>query len=76
MNNAKRSKLIKALSMLSEAEALVSDVLDDEQESIDNLPENLSGSERYEKMEAAIDALASAIEQIHDASNYVEEAME
>lgn len=43
-------------SILEDIEAL----RDEEQESLDNMPENLQGSERYETSEAAVDSLDEA----------------
>ena len=41
---------------------------------LDNMPENLQSSERYEKMEAAIDSLEAAIESIDSAKESIGEA--
>lgn len=64
-------------SILEDIEAL----RDEEQESLDNMPENLQGSERYETSEAAVDSLDeaySALEELNDniqnALDYLEDA--
>ena len=41
--------------------------MSDEQEKLDNLEENFSGTERYEKIEEGISALEEAIENIQTA---------
>ena len=73
MNNARRKILNnandivrEALAKLSEALEMVEGVRDDEQDSLDNIPENLWGSERYEKSEEAVDNLESVISEIED----------
>lgn len=76
MNNKKRESLKDAKMYLERASNIVSKVLDDEQDCLDNMPENLQASERYERMEAAIDKLEEAIEQIDGAKENIDEASE
>lgn len=54
MNNKRRSTLNDALKLLEEASNIVSQVLDEEQDSFDNIPENLQDSDRYSKAESAV----------------------
>lgn len=42
---------------------------------MDNCPENLQGSERYEKMEDAVDNLNDALEKLEEAKEYIEAAI-
>jgi len=42
---------------------------------LDNMPENLEGSERYSTMESAIDSLDDAIDKIEEAQDSIDEAM-
>ena len=51
MNRGRRSSLKEATSLLDRAISLISDARDEEQDCLDNLPENLQNSERYESME-------------------------
>lgn len=60
--------------MLEYASDIVSSVIDEEQECLDNMPENLTDSERYQKMEAAVEKLEEAAEQIGAAIDCIEEA--
>lgn len=76
MNDKKRQKLSKAMSLLREAAGYVNDVRDDEDDALSNMPENLQYSDRYEKMENAIDALESASNNIDEAINNIEIASE
>ena len=74
MNERRRSSLKRALSMLASASAMVDQAAEEEQESMDNLPENLQGSVQYEKMEDAVSLLESAIEDIESASERIRDA--
>ena len=75
MNDKKRQKLSKAMSLLREAAGYVNDVRD-EDDALSNMPENLQYSDRYEKMEKAVDALESASESIESAIDNIDEATE
>lgn len=74
MNNKRRDLLRLAGNMLDRALGYVTRALDAEQDCLDNMPENLQYSERYEKMEAAIDNLETAVERIDEAKDCLEEA--
>ena len=54
MNNTRRKKIAKAIELIEKAVEILEDVKNEEQEAIDNMPENLAGSERAEKMEEYI----------------------
>ena len=65
MNKERRRRIVDAIKKI---ESLVQNILDDEQEAYDNMPENLQESENglnsvdaQENLEAAIDALEEAI---------------
>lgn len=76
MNNQKRKSLEVAVDLLNRASEIVSVVLDDELDSLENMPENLQASEKYERMEEAVDKLDEAIEQIDRAQDCINEASE
>jgi len=67
--------LNRAKNMLSSAATLVSTVIDQEEDALDNTPENLQYSETYEKREAAIDALNDASESIDTAIEKIGDAI-
>ena len=48
MNNVRRKKLTSALSLLNSASEMLSQAAEEEQDCLDNLPESLQGTERYE----------------------------
>ena len=75
MNNGKRELLRRSLTMIGGAIELVSGVPYDERDCLDNIPENLSGSERYQMMETAIDNLENAIDYLKDASEAIVETI-
>ena len=76
MNNQKREKLKLARGFLSKASDIVSSVLDDEQDCLDNMPDNLQYSDRYERMEAAISKLEDGLNSLEPAEECLEEAAE
>lgn len=71
INNRKRKELHRAIGLLNQGKFIVRNVLDNEQDCLDNLPENLQDSERAIKFEDAVDALESAEEDIDSAIDYV-----
>ena len=64
----------RASALLGAASGLVSTALEQEEDALDNMPENLQGSERYEKIEAAVDLLNDASECIDSAIEKINEA--
>lgn len=76
MNGKKRGQLREARALLLQAANIVSQVLDDEQYCLDNIPENLQSSEKYEHMETTISKLEDAVENIETAEEYLNEASE
>lgn len=69
MNNIRRISLKALIEKLNELDSLreeimsgIQDVLDEEQESYDNLPESLQYSDRGDKMQENIDSMQSVID--------------
>lgn len=60
MNKARRAILTKVCDSLVDLQEEVSGVRDEEEEAMENLPESLQGSERYEQMEEAVGVLDDA----------------
>ena len=75
MNKEKRNDLNTAIESLERAKGIVGTVRNREQDCLDNIPENLEGSERYSTMESAIDSLDDAIDKIEEAQDSIDEAM-
>lgn len=75
MNNRRRKRLQQAMVALETVNAAVSAAADEEQDCLDNLPENLQGSEQYEKMENAVSLLQEAVENLDTAFDHIQEAL-
>lgn len=74
MNDKRRKALKDAKMYMERVSNIISCVLDEEQDALDNMPENLQYSEKYERIEMAIDKLESALEQIDNAKEDIDEA--
>jgi len=46
MNKIRRKKLQQILDQIEEMHSLLEEILEEEEEALDNIPENLQGSER------------------------------
>lgn len=67
MNKARRNSIQKVIdkltslqSFLENVESDVENILDEETEYLDNIPENLQSSQRYTQAENACDSLGTA----------------
>lgn len=49
-------------------------LLEEEEDARDNIPESLQNSERYERADAACDAIQSSIDSLEEAIENIEEA--
>ena len=67
--------LNRARGMLSSTASLVTTATDGEEDSLDNMPENLQYGALYEKKEAVIDLLNEASECIDTAMEKISEAI-
>ena len=76
MNKKRRESIAKAVEILTTAFQMVESIRDEEQDCLDNMPENLESSYRYEKMENAVDRLDDAVSSIEEARDALEEAAE
>lgn len=74
MNNKRRSRIDKAVSHLEPLLDIIRDILSEEQDAYDNLPENLQDSEKGSVMEDCIQSLEDALDSIEEAVSYLEEA--
>lgn len=75
MDTKRRNRLRDALKMLANVAAIVESVCDKEEDCMDNYPENLQSTERFENMEAAVDNLNDALEKLDDAKGNIEAAI-
>jgi len=74
MNNGRRKRLDSAIDYLNKALVITEDVRNEEEEAMDNLPENMQMSDRYDAMESAVNSLEDAISSIDEAITSIEEA--
>ena len=75
MNETKRRSLREALSLISRAIIITENVCDKEQDAMDNCPENLQNTDRFEAMENAVENLNDAVEKLEEAKGQIEAAM-
>ena len=66
MNQARRTKIQDVSDQLEELKSALEDVLQEEEEYRDNIPENLQGSARYEAADEACDTLSGAVDGLED----------
>lgn len=76
LNQARRGEIAKVIDRLEDIKQDVSYILGDEQDCLDNMPENLEGSERFASMEQAVDNLEDAVSGIEDAIDSLNKASE
>ena len=76
MNNERRQKIKKVIESLQKHQQNIESIMEEENDFLDNAPENLAESERYEKSQNAIDYLTDAIDNIDEAIGSLEEAQD
>lgn len=75
MNSKRREKLKTAHVYLNEAHSIVDNMYDEETDALDNMPENLQGSDRYEYMEECAQLLYDAASSIESSIDALEEVI-
>ena len=76
MNKIRRKALNSIIEQLQEIQSNIEEIMDEEMEYKDNMPENLQTSERYEKSEEACSAMQDAIAEIDVVIDYLNTATE
>lgn len=76
MNKIRRKNLQHVIDRLEELKGAIEDLHDEEEEYLDSIPDNLQGSERYEKVESACHELECAVSYLEDTINSIEAAIE
>ena len=74
MNKQRRARIKEVVDQISVLCQELEELRDEEQEYIDNMPENLQCSDKYEIAEEAVSNLDSAIDNITEAIDYANEA--
>ena len=74
MNKQRREALAKQIAPLEEVKSQLDDLLSEEQEAFDNMPESIQCSEKGEASSNAIGEIESAISSIEEAISNIENA--
>lgn len=75
MNERRREQLRSVVVKLERARSIVDAVCDKEQDCMDNYPENLQYTERFERTETAVDSLNDALEKLEEAQEHIQNAI-
>lgn len=67
MNRKRRDKLKNAAKLIGEASMIIDSVCSEEEDSMDNYPENLQGTETYERMEGSVDIMNDLMDDLDHA---------
>jgi hypothetical protein len=76
MNDARRTEIQRALTLIGEAKGIIELALSQEQDELDNMPEDLQGDEAGQIAEDVVDALERAAIGCGDAITTCKEAMQ
>lgn len=76
MNKKRLSRIKGVISKIDEINDEIEDILSDEEDAFDNMPEGLQYSLNGERSEAAIDALSESTELVTDAKDTLENVRE
>lgn len=74
MNRIRRKALNDIKDKIEMLRCTLEQLAEEEEEYRDNMPENLQGSERYEKADEACDSLNSALDSLDEAVEHIDEA--
>ena len=75
MNEKRRNRLKEAIQYLELAESIIQDAWDEENDRIENVPENLQSSERFDTMLQIAEYLSDAIDNLEEAKQNVQSAV-
>ena len=76
MNKARRKVIQEIHDKIVDLKDSLDDIISEEEEYRDNIPENMQGSDKYAKVDEACDALHDAITNLEDAVDNLNTAME
>jgi len=66
MNKIRRTKIKKQIEAMEIIKSSIEDILDEEQDAFDNMPESLQYSERGETSQDSIDAMENVLSSLED----------
>lgn len=73
MNRDRRSRLLDAAALLTEAIDAIQEIQEEEQEAFDNMPEGFQCGNQGEKMLTAIDKMEGFVSQIESVQSDIED---
>ncbi len=73
MNRQRRKRLTEAFEKVAEAMEILEDVVEEEKESYENLPDNFRDGDRGEEMQGYIEMLEEAYGYLDDANSVIEQ---
>lgn len=73
MNKARRKRLGEVFDLIKKCEEIIQEVLDEENESLDNLPYSFRYGEKGEELEGYIEMLEEVRSYLEDAESVVEQ---
>ena len=76
MNDTRRKQLKLAIVHLSQASDIITEVCDDEEDSMSNIPESLQSGDLYTDMEVRVESMDDILDKIEDLISDVEDVME
>ena len=76
MNRERRKALQAIVDQPETLQMQLEETQTDEKEYLDNIPENIQSSERYERTEEICESLSDAVSSLEDATSSIEEAIE
>lgn len=76
MNKKRRDQVNEALLLFRRGASIIERVRDCEQDSVDNYPENLQSTVRFEKMESSLEHLERSADIITDIESTTETLLE
>lgn len=75
MNRSRRKDILSASHHIERAIDIIRDAKYEEQYCLDNTPENLQNSDRYDAMENSVENLEDAISSLEEAQSCVNKAI-
>jgi hypothetical protein len=76
MNNRRREKIQEVIESLEHNKELIEEIMNEEQEYLDNIPENFQVSPKAEEAEEAVNKLECVMDNVDEAIENLVEAAE
>lgn len=73
MNKKRKTEVTRIIGNLRQSLEDLEGVQGDEESALDNIPENLQGSQRYEDTEEALERIDDAVSSVQDAIENLED---